>query len=132
MRRASLTSRRHPLTTRSSRKASSIHKIGSGRWSTTVGARMDGGPSTPARPGSLCPGTRPNPMLIVPPGVEYRGAAIDGLKELTEGEAAIAHLPEWENGSNNWAVSGRRTASGKPLVAGDPHRPLDVPNVYYQ
>ena len=35
-------------------------------------------------------------------------------------------------GSNNWALSGRRTASGKPLVAGDPHRPLDVPSVYYQ
>ena len=27
---------------------------------------------------------------------------------------------------------GSRTASGKPLVAGDPHRPLDTPNVYYQ
>jgi penicillin amidase len=71
-------------------------------------------------------------MLIVPPGVEYRGPALDGLKELTAGEAALAHLPEWENGSNNWAVAGARTASGKPLVAGDPHRPLDTPNVYYQ
>ena len=37
-----------------------------------------------------------------------------------------------EAGSNNWAVAGSRTASGKPLLAGDPHRPLDVPNVYYQ
>lgn len=85
-----------------------------------------------ARAAQLCPGTQPNPMLILPPGVEYRGPATDGLKELTEAEAALACLPEWENGSNNWAVSGRRTASGKPLVAGDPHRPLDVPNVYYQ
>ena len=25
-----------------------------------------------------------------------------------------------------------RTASGKPLLAGDPHRALDVPNAYYQ
>jgi penicillin amidase len=86
----------------------------------------------PARTAELCPGTQPNPMLIVPPGVEYRGPATDGVRELTAGEAAVAHLPEWENGSNNWAVSGERTASGKPLVAGDPHRPLDVPNVYYQ
>lgn len=86
----------------------------------------------PARTAYLCPGTGPNPMLIVPPGVEYRGPALDGLAELTAGEAAVAHLPEWESGSNNWAVSGARTASGKPLVAGDPHRPLDVPNVYYQ
>ncbi len=85
----------------------------------------------PARTAELCPGTQPTPMLIVPPGVEYDGPAADGLHELTAGEAAVARLPEWENGSNNWAVSGARTASGKPLVAGDPHRPLDVPNVYY-
>ena len=36
------------------------------------------------------------------------------------------------DGSNNWAVHGSRTASGLPLVAGDPHRTLEVPNVYYQ
>jgi penicillin amidase len=35
-------------------------------------------------------------------------------------------------GSNNWAVDGSRTASGKPLVAGDPHRLLDMPNMYLQ
>ncbi len=86
----------------------------------------------PARTAYLCPGTPPNPMLIVPPGFEYTGPAWDGLKELSEGEAALAQLPEWESGSNNWAVAGTRTASGKPLVAGDPHRPIDVPNVYYQ
>lgn len=84
------------------------------------------------RAADLCPGTPPNPMLIVPPGVEYRGPGLDALEALTEGEAALPHLPEWENGSNNWAVAGARTASGKPLVAGDPHRPLDTPNVYYQ
>lgn len=36
------------------------------------------------------------------------------------------------DGSNNWAVHGSRTKSGKPLVAGDPHRALEAPNVYYQ
>lgn len=80
----------------------------------------------------LCPGTPPTPVLIVPPGVEYSGPAIDGLQELTDAEAALAEVAALDGGSNNWAVSGRRTASGKPLVAGDPHRPLDVPNVYYQ
>jgi penicillin amidase len=86
----------------------------------------------PEKTAQLCPGTQPNPMLIVPPGVEYRGPALEGLQELTASEGALAHLPEWENGSNNWAVAGSRTASGKPLLAGDPHRPLDTPNVYYQ
>lgn len=34
------------------------------------------------------------------------------------------------NGSNNWAVSGRKTESGKPLLANDPHlEPNRLPNV---
>jgi penicillin G amidase len=35
-------------------------------------------------------------------------------------------------GSNNLALSGSRTRSGRPLLAGDPHRALDLPNVYWQ
>ncbi|HKV46065.1 MAG TPA: penicillin acylase family protein [bacterium] len=80
----------------------------------------------------LCPGTQPTPTLIIPPGVPYRGPVPDGLEILTAGAPAIAEVGDWEGGSNSWALSGRRTASGKPLVAGDPHRALDVPGVYYQ
>ncbi|QHT54756.1 penicillin acylase family protein [Cellulomonas sp. H30R-01] len=35
-------------------------------------------------------------------------------------------------GSNAWALHGSRTASGLPLVAGDPHRLLELPGVYQQ
>jgi len=34
-------------------------------------------------------------------------------------------------GSNNWVVSGERTASGKPLLANDPHLGLTAPPVWY-
>jgi penicillin amidase len=34
--------------------------------------------------------------------------------------------------SNNWVVSGKLTASGKPLLANDPHIPASAPNVWYQ
>ena len=34
-------------------------------------------------------------------------------------------------GSNNWAVDGTRTASGKPLLANDPHLGLTAPSVWY-
>ena len=34
-------------------------------------------------------------------------------------------------GSNNWVVSGRRTVSGKPMVANDPHLGLTTPSVWY-
>ena len=36
------------------------------------------------------------------------------------------------SGSNAWAVGGARTASGFPLVAGDPHRTIESPGVYQQ
>lgn len=35
-------------------------------------------------------------------------------------------------GSNAWAVAGGRTASGLPLIGGDPHRIIELPNVYQQ
>lgn len=62
-------------------------------------------------------------------------------QELLAGyDAAVAPLP-YENhlldagpdrgGSNNWAVTGKRSASGKPLLAGDPHRSLLLPSLRY-
>lgn len=34
-------------------------------------------------------------------------------------------------GSNNWVISGRRSASGYPLLADDPHRRLSLPSLRY-
>jgi penicillin amidase len=36
------------------------------------------------------------------------------------------------SGSNNWAVSGERSATGSPLVAGDPHLPPSMPGIWYE
>lgn len=36
------------------------------------------------------------------------------------------------HGSNAWAVAGRRTASGKPLLAGDPHISYSLPSTWYE
>jgi penicillin amidase len=36
------------------------------------------------------------------------------------------------SGSNNWAVSGDLTASGSPLIAGDPHLPPSMPGIWFQ
>ena len=33
--------------------------------------------------------------------------------------------------SNNWVVSGSRTASGKPLLANDPHLPPSAPSIWH-
>ncbi|HKW40269.1 MAG TPA: penicillin acylase family protein [Gemmatimonadales bacterium] len=34
-------------------------------------------------------------------------------------------------GSNDWVLSGTRTATGKPLLANDPHRAISVPSLRY-
>ncbi len=69
--------------------------------------------------------------LIVPPGSWWRAAPRDpnGLDPVT---SATAPLVETAHGSNAWVVSGTRTASGLPLLAGDPHRLVEAPGVYYQ
>ncbi|WP_153722204.1 penicillin acylase family protein [Sporosarcina cascadiensis] len=51
-------------------------------------------------------------------------------------EVAGKFLPEYSppefNGSNNWVVSGEKTASGMPLLADDPHLGLSTPSIWYQ
>ena len=34
-------------------------------------------------------------------------------------------------GSNNWAVSGSKTASGKPILCSDPHMGFQLPSIWY-
>jgi penicillin G amidase len=45
---------------------------------------------------------------------------------------ASAVIPREWNGSNNWVVSGKKTKSGKPLLANDPHLSLSTPSIWYQ
>lgn len=45
---------------------------------------------------------------------------------------ANAVIPDPFNGSNNWVVSGEKTASGKPLLANDPHLGLGTPPIWYE
>jgi penicillin amidase len=36
------------------------------------------------------------------------------------------------SGSNNWAVAGSKTASGKPILCSDPHQPFWLPSSWYE
>ncbi len=69
-------------------------------------------------------------LACVPPGAEFR-STLDASADLARGVEALGALTDPFGGSNNWALSGSRTATGMPLLAGDPHRGLDVPNVYH-
>ena len=86
----------------------------------------------PDKIAAISPGSQPGALMTVPPGTEYSGPALNAIEELTRVVNATEMLRETDGGSNGWAISGDRTESGLPLVAGDSHRGLEVPNVYYQ
>ncbi len=71
-------------------------------------------------------------LVAVPPGELFGTVDIDALDDLAAVVADLNWLGEVDGGSNAWVISGGKTASGLPLVAGDSHRALDTPSVYYQ
>ena len=40
--------------------------------------------------------------------------------------------PDKDNGSNNWAISGTRSATNKPILSNDPHLSLTLPSIWMQ
>lgn len=79
-------------------------------------------------------GTTAKPKAPVPPGP----APLFSLEALTRSQrffdAASRHLSQLGDdtrGSNNWVVSGSKTASGAPLLANDPHLSLPSPPLFW-
>ncbi|MFG2224976.1 penicillin acylase family protein [Streptomyces sp. NPDC048644] len=71
------------------------------------------------------PRTRPGAASVPPPAIgSLPRESRRWLDGLLDGEHPI--------GSNAWAVSGSRTASGHPLLANDPHVPFTQPSLWYQ
>ncbi len=85
----------------------------------------------------------PDHRLVVPEGLDLtvlqaspgalelyrlgtRGARFDDLEPALGEEVGTA-----SQGSNNWAISPRRTATGRALLANDPHRTQTVPSLRY-
>lgn len=64
-----------------------------------------------------------------------RGALLRSLREVQEiaarSLARVGLYMEERAASNNWVVAGSRTASGKPLLANDPHLPPTAPSIWY-
>jgi penicillin amidase len=73
-------------------------------------------------------------FLATPPGAEGKRwtAALHDLAPAIEALAALAGPEATDGGSNNWAIGPSRTATGRPLLAGDPHRVFEMPSLYSQ
>jgi penicillin amidase len=71
----------------------------------------------------------PDPFikLSLPKGLDPASITSEILRDYT---AAIGNVRfPGEQGSNNWVVDGTMTATGKPLLANDPHRPIQLPSL---
>ena len=73
----------------------------------------------------------PGAAIIVPSGAKWAGQrhpfADDIVRAMGEPDGPVGS----GGGSNCWVIHGSRTASGAPLVAGDPHLQLTLPGQWY-
>jgi penicillin amidase len=81
---------------------------------------------------TYAPGTQSREPSIYPallaqalPALEELGAQIKAVNALTGGGGD-------EIGSNNWVISGQRTATGMPLLANDMHLDIQIPSIWYE
>ncbi len=62
---------------------------------------------------------------------ESIGELQDALQSLDPRVGNLLFPNEQISGSNNWAISGQLSASGKPMLATDPHQPHSIPNTFF-
>jgi penicillin amidase len=90
-------------------------------WPVIVPEGLDPAPAADPGPGLLA-----KPVSRVVPHLE--AAAIARLASMVPTSPFAVSTPA---ASNNWVVSGARTASGRPLLANDPHLAARLPSTWY-
>ena len=87
----------------------------------------------PATQDSLDP-IIPKGTTFLPPKVHPRmPATADSLYFDNKDSVTVREVkPEKNNGSNNWAVSGKKTLSGRPILCNDPHLGTNLPSIWYE
>jgi penicillin amidase len=73
--------------------------------------------------------TEPDKKLELPPGLDLEGIDSKILANATAAGGPITFNPS--DGSNNWVIDGTMSATGKPLLANDPHRTIALPSLRY-
>lgn len=75
-----------------------------------------------------------DPIVDNPGGWKFNPIKFDSVAMALPDELiAIQKLPGADptTGSNNWAVGGRKTSTGSPILCGDPHLNLSLPSIWY-
>lgn len=76
----------------------------------------------------------PKGTVFPPPAVQLKvPSSADSLYYDTKDSTTIeGQKVDPSNGSNNWAVSGQKTATGYPILCNDPHLGLNLPSIWYE
>lgn len=86
----------------------------------------------------LYPSTQDSLDPIIPKGTPFAPQKVfpkapsDSSVSNNAVTVAETEKPDRENGSNNWAVSGKKTKSGAPILCNDPHLGLNLPSLWYE
>jgi penicillin amidase len=83
----------------------------------------------------LYPEWFPQQSTIIPEGTKWNFTPIAVSDTIIpSGQTSLNALPKVDPflGSNNWAVSGKKTASGKPILCGDPHLKMTLPAIWFE
>lgn len=84
------------------------------------------GPELTARLDPAYP--RDNPIVDQ---TAWKGEGLPLVEQIDAVREALGFATE-ASGSNNWAVSGARSVTGMPLIAGDPHLPPSMPPIWHE
>ncbi len=78
------------------------------------------------------------PMAVKPPGIAMGELSLPQPTAVTDPGASLAEVllqevydnsKTFDLGSNNWVISGAKSATGKPILANDPHREIENPGL---
>jgi penicillin G amidase len=67
--------------------------------------------------------TKPSINMVPPKAADSIGGFVNNINAIK---------PAKENGSNNWAVNGKKTKSGRPILCNDPHLGLNAPALWFE
>jgi penicillin amidase len=69
---------------------------------------------------------------VVPAGTDLAKVGPSALKRAEDARPFLGPPARNGLGSNNWALTGSRTATGAPLLASDMHLPMTLPSIWYE
>lgn len=72
------------------------------------------------------------PQAPADASIRYFSSNDSNITAATSKSTFSPRLPDADNGSNNWAVSGSKTKSKAPILCNDPHLGLNLPSLWFE